>query len=107
MTATLHSTPAADGFHMPGEFALHRGCWLLWPERGDTWRLGGRPAQQAFMQVAAAIANSEPVTVGVSATQFVNARRMLPETVRVVASPGRRSLELCSLRSGYFVTWSR
>src|SRR5690606_20955722 len=31
-----------------------------------------------------AIATGEPVTVGVSGRQFVNARAMLPETVRVV-----------------------
>lgn len=69
---------------MPAEFDRHAGCWMLWPERSDTWRLGGRPAQQAFASVAAAIATSEPVTVGVSRRQFQNARHLLPEQVRVV-----------------------
>lgn len=69
---------------MPAEFAPHRGCWLLWPERGDTWRHGGKPAQQAFVQVASVIAASEPVTVGVSQTQYGHARALLPESVRVV-----------------------
>ena len=54
MSRTLASTPAADGFHMPAEFAPHRGCWLLWPERTDNWREGARPAQRAFSQVASA-----------------------------------------------------
>jgi agmatine deiminase len=84
MTRTLSSTPRRDGYRMPGEFEPHSGCWMLWPERPDNWRLGGKPAQQAFVAVAAAIAGSEPVSVGVSAGQFANARRLLPPAVRVV-----------------------
>ena len=84
MTRTLASTPAADGFRMPGEFEPHGGCWLLWPERPDNWREGARPAQQAFAQVAAAVAQFEPVTVGVSRAQFGAARAMLDERVRLV-----------------------
>ena len=64
MAKTLDSTPLADGFSMPAEFAPHAGCWMLWPERPDNWRLGALPAQQAFANVAAAIARFEPVTVG-------------------------------------------
>lgn len=84
MSASLVSTPADDGFYMPAEYTPHRGSWLLWPERGDTWRLGGKPAQQAFVAVATALADSEPVTVGVSQGQFANARALLPEHVRVI-----------------------
>ena len=81
---TLPSTPAADGFWMPAEFAPHSGCWMLWPERPDNWREGARPAQQAFAAVAAAIAQFEPVTVGVSACEFEIARSVLDTRVRVV-----------------------
>ena len=84
MSKTLDSTPRRDGYRMPGEFEPHDGCWMLWPERPDNWRLGGKPAQQAFVAVAAAIAVSEPVSVGVSAAQYANARRLLPAAVRVV-----------------------
>ena len=63
----LDATPLADGFSMPAEFAPHAGCWMLWPERPDNWRLGALPAQQAFANVAGAIARFEPVSVGVSA----------------------------------------
>ena len=84
MSRTLASTPRRDGYRMPGEFEPHAGCWMLWPERPDNWRLGGKPAQAAFTAVAAAIAGSEPVTVGASAGQYANARRMLPPAVRVV-----------------------
>jgi agmatine deiminase len=84
MTRVLASTPAADGFRMPGEFEPHSGCWMLWPERPDNWREAARPAQLAFAEVAAAILRFEPVTMGVSTAQFAVARTLLPEGVRVV-----------------------
>ena len=84
MVRTLQSTPAADGYRMPGEWAPHAGCWLLWPERPDNWRLGGKPAQAAFAAVATAISATEQVTVAVSARQYDNARSQLPDAVRVV-----------------------
>jgi agmatine deiminase len=85
MSRSLASTPAADGFHMPGEFEPHAGCWMLWPERPDNWREAARPAQLAFARVAAAIAQFEPVTIGVSRSQLARARGLLPGSVRVVA----------------------
>ncbi len=84
MPRTLKSTPRRDGFRMPGEFEPHAGTWMLWPERPDNWRLGAKPAQEAFAAVATGIAAAEPVTVGASAVQWENARQMLPEGVRVV-----------------------
>lgn len=84
MPATLKTTPRADGFRMPGEFEPHAATWMLWPHRPDVWRDGGKPAQRAFAAVAAAIARFEPVTVGVAAHQYANARHMLPDAVRVV-----------------------
>lgn len=84
MADTLSSTPRADGFRMPGEFEPHQGCWMIWPERTDNWRDGAKPAQDAFADVATAIATGEPVTVLVSARQFVQARRRLPRHIRVV-----------------------
>jgi agmatine deiminase len=84
MSATLDSTPAADGYRMPAEFEPHSGCWMLWPERRDNWRCGAKPAQAAFAAVATAIAASEPVTVGASEAQLEHCRSLLPEAVRVV-----------------------
>jgi agmatine deiminase len=81
---TLDSTPAADGFAMPAEWAPHAGCWMLWPERPDNWREGALPAQRAFAEVAAAIARFEPVTVGVSAAHYDFARAQLAPHIRVV-----------------------
>ncbi len=81
---TIDSLPKQDGFRMPGEFAEHRGCYILWPERPDNWRMGGKPAQATFVEVATAIAEFEPVTVAVSPSQFSNARQLLPDYIRVV-----------------------
>jgi agmatine deiminase len=69
---------------MPGEFERHAGCWMLWPERPDNWRLGAKPAQGAFVAVASAIARFEPVSIGVSRAQYANARQQLPAAIRVV-----------------------
>ena len=76
---TLHSTPFADGFSMPAEWHPHKQTWMIWPERQDNWRLGAKPAQHAFCSVAKAIAQFEPVTIGVSAAQFENAAAHLAE----------------------------
>jgi agmatine deiminase len=84
MSKTLSGVPARHGFRMPGEFEPHSGCWMIWPERPDNWRLGAKPAQEAFAAVATAIAASEPVTVGASAAQYANARARLPAGIRVV-----------------------
>lgn len=81
---TLDSSPRKDGFRMPGEFETHTGCYIIWPERTDNWRLGAKPAQKTFTEVAAAISEFEPVTVVVSKTQYSNAREMLPEQIRVL-----------------------
>jgi agmatine deiminase len=69
---------------MPAEYERHSACWMLWPERTENWRQGAKPAQAAFVGVASAIAQGEPVAVGVSAAQFQNARARLPPQVRVV-----------------------
>jgi len=84
MPRTLNSTPLNDGFAMPAEYAAHAGCWMLWPERPDNWRLGAVPAQRAFTEVATAIARFEPVTMGVSPAQYEFARTQLPPHIRVV-----------------------
>jgi len=80
----LPTTPKEDGFRMPGEFEPHVGCWMLWPERPDVWRKNGRPAQTAFIEVASAIAQFEPVWMGVSAASYTSARAQLPPAVELI-----------------------
>lgn len=84
MSKTINSTPAMDGYYMPAEWAHQDGCWIIWPERPDNWRLGGKPAQQAFVRVAEAINETTAVTVLVSAGQYDNARNLLDDSIRVL-----------------------
>lgn len=81
---TLNSSPKKDGFRMPGEFDAHKGVYILWPERPDNWRNGGKPAQRTFVKVAEAISQFEHVTVGVNDDQYENAVTMLPDNVEVI-----------------------
>jgi agmatine deiminase len=69
---------------MPAEWEPQDRCYLVWPERTDTWRLGAKPAQATFAAVAEAIARSEQVTVIASARQFEHARATCSEGIRVV-----------------------
>ena len=80
----LDTTPKQDGFRMPGEFEPHSGTYIIWPERPDNWRNGGKPAQKTFVEVAATIGKYEPITMLVSREQYSNARQMLPDYVKVV-----------------------
>jgi len=84
MPRLFTTTPSQDGFRMPAEFEKHDGCWMLWPERTDTYRLGAKPAQNAYIETATAISQFEKLTVGVSSSQFSNARNRLPAHIRVI-----------------------
>ncbi|MBK5253250.1 MAG: agmatine deiminase [Peptostreptococcaceae bacterium] len=84
MSKKINNTPKKDGFRMPGEFEKHKGCWMIWPERTDNWRNGAKPAQKAYIEVAEAIAEFEPVTMCVSQNQFMAAKEMLSSKIRLV-----------------------
>ena len=84
MSDLIDSTPRAEGFRMPGEFEPQKQIWMLWPQRPDNWRLGAKPAQRAWVEVATAISRFEPVTVGVNNDQYENAVDLLPSAVRVI-----------------------
>ncbi len=84
MSKQLKSKPRDDDYRMPGEFEDHKQCWMLWPQRTDNWRLGAKPAQRAFADVAHTIAKFEPVTMCVSKEQYGNAREMLADNIRVI-----------------------
>ena len=62
------STPAADGFSMPAEFAPQERVWMGWPHRTDTWAHGAKPAQRQY----AAIAEFTPVTMCANEADFAN-----------------------------------
>lgn len=80
------STPRQDGFHIPAEFELHEGCWMLWPDKGETFRAGGVYAQKVFCDVAKVISRYEKVTVCVNHRQYNNALYYFQyeENIRVI-----------------------
>lgn len=57
------TTPFADGFRMPAEWAPHARCWMAWPVRAETFPNGLDAARAAYAEVAKAIAQFEPVTM--------------------------------------------
>ena len=61
--AAAAADPAALGFHMPAEWEPHERTWMGWPQRPDNWRDNASHAQKAFVDVASAISQFEPVTV--------------------------------------------
>lgn len=69
---------------MPAEFEPQDKVWMIWPERPDVWRDGGKPAQEAYVRVASAISEFVEVTVCVSPQQFQHARNALSSHIRVV-----------------------
>ncbi|ANO35535.1 agmatine deiminase (plasmid) [Vibrio breoganii] len=84
MSERLQSKPSNDGYRMPGEHEPHERVFMVWPERCDNWRLGAKPAQRTFVEVAKAISKRTPVTMVVSASQFDNARTQLPSDIQVI-----------------------
>ncbi len=78
------NTPKKDGYRMPGEFEEQERIWMIWPERQNTWRENGIPAQEAFTNVAKAILEFEKVSVLVSIEQYGNCRKMLPKEIELV-----------------------
>lgn len=80
----LGTTPKQDGFRMPAEYAPQDKVWMIWPERPDNWRNGGKPAQKAFSEVAKSISRFTKMNVLVSSAQYANCREQLPADIRVI-----------------------
>lgn len=80
----LSEKPIDDGFRIPGEFENQSRCFIVWPQRPDNWREGGKPAQKSFACLAEKLANIEKVTMLVNEDQYENARNKLSSNIRVV-----------------------
>ena len=76
-------TPAADGFHMPGEYEPHTGCIIVWPQRPGSWSFGAKEACVAFTAVIKAIAASEKVYVICGKAHWQTAQAYLAEVNNV------------------------
>lgn len=77
-------TPKNAGFYMPAEWHPHAGCWMAWPCHHETWSsIGLKKARLAYVKVAHAIAQFEPVTFVVNPEDMDEARALLGEKVRL------------------------
>lgn len=57
------TTPRAQGFAMPAEWAPHSRCWMAWPCRTELWGERLAAARKAYAEIAKAIVQCEPVTM--------------------------------------------
>lgn len=79
-----NSTPCIDHFKMTAEFNRQQASYMIWPQRQDNWRNGGKPAQKAFTQLAKIISKFQPLTMLVNEDQYLNAKAKLKGIARVV-----------------------
>lgn len=81
------TTPARSGFRMPAEFEPHAATWIAWPHHAPDWP-GKLPAvEHAYVEIARALARSEPVRI------LVPDARARGRAIRLLARagvPGRR-----------------
>lgn len=80
------STPKADGFFMPAEFAPQDRVWMGWPHRTDTWAHGAKPAQRQYAAIARAIAEFTPVYMCANQVDYANCKAVFEndENVTVI-----------------------
>lgn len=76
-------TPNSDGFSMPAEFARHRGCIMIWPERPGSWPYEAKEARIAFANIIRVIARSEKVFLAVSQKGMQSAKEMLADVTNI------------------------
>ncbi|MEE6665139.1 agmatine deiminase [Limosilactobacillus fermentum] len=76
--------PVREHYRLVAEFDPQQESLMVWPQRPDNWRDGGKPAQKAYAALANLIAEKQPVTVFVQEDQYQNARVKLNPTVRIV-----------------------
>ena len=77
------STPKADGYFMPAEWAPQKRVWMGWPHRTDTWAHGAKPAQQQYAGIARAIAEFTPVVMCVNEADYANCKAVFEEDENV------------------------
>ena len=77
------STPKADGFYMPAEWAEQKRVWMGWPHRTDTWAHGAKPAQKQYEHVARTIAEFTPVYMCANQVDYANCKAVFEDCENV------------------------
>lgn len=80
----INATPKLDHFKMTADYNLQGEIFMIWPQRTDNWRNGGKPAQNAFTKLAQVISQFESVTMLVNENQYTNAKIKVGKFARVV-----------------------
>ena len=73
------STPKADGFYMPAEFAPHAGTFLIWPTRPGSWTNNGADVQPVFVELIREISAVEELYLLVDEAHRAQAESMLSD----------------------------
>lgn len=81
---TLLGSPRDLGLRMPAEWSPHAACWMAWPNRRDLWRGAVHGVQHAFVAVAQAISEFEPVYMIADPAVVDDAQHACGSHVRVV-----------------------
>jgi len=63
-------SPAALGYRMPAEWARHRGTWLSWPHREESWPGKFEPVPAVFAEIVRHLAPHEEVHINVRDRAF-------------------------------------
>ena len=83
----LHSTPATQGFHLPAEWAPHRGTWLSWPHKEASWPGKFAPVPGVFAEIVRHLVPGEAVHLNVGDESLEAHAR---ETLRLAGVPPAR-----------------
>lgn len=73
----IGSTPAGDGFTMPGEFEQQQGTLMIWPERPGSWPNGAAAAKKVFTEIAGHIGETQTLYMLASEKAYREAEEML------------------------------
>src|SRR4051812_11202762 len=60
------SVPRESGYHMPAEWAPHRGTWLSWPHKEASWPGKFAPVPGIFAEFVRHLARREQVHINVA-----------------------------------------
>jgi agmatine deiminase len=81
------STPRADGFSMPPEWAPHERTLMAWPTRAELWDALLDAARDDYAEIARAIARFEPVTMIAHPLDVADARRRCGDDLAIDVLP--------------------
>ena len=77
--------PAELGYRMPAEWAPHRGTWLSWPHREDSWPGKFGPVPGVFAEIVRHLVQHEEVHINVRDQAFESGVRAVLRAARVPA----------------------